>query len=96
MCSMPDAVLLPEPKPSKRRPKFATAYSQAKELQRLLMLDARDPEIRPHDRAALARAFCDLEETKRKLRMKPLPKSVDVSKYGKRAAKPASTPNFTE
>jgi hypothetical protein len=45
--------------------------------------------------AGLARAFCDLEETKRKLKMKPLPKAVDVEKYRKpRTPKP--TAGFTE
>lgn len=33
--------------------------------------------------AGIARAFCELEETKRKLRMKPLPKAIDVGIDGK-------------
>lgn len=40
------------------------------------MNDARDPDLDPKYRAGLARAFSDLEETKRKLKMKPLPGSL--------------------
>lgn len=71
-------------------------YRHAVELQELIMNDARDPDLKAGERAMLARAFCDLEETKRRLKMKPLPKSVDttkLSKQGKRA-QPTSTMIF--
>ncbi len=83
--------------PPKNPRKFATAYSQAKRLQALILHDAENPDLKPVIRAALARSFCELEETKRKLRMRPLPKSIDVSKpkqYAKRVAKHA--PQFTQ
>lgn len=51
-------------------------YHDAVELQRLILKDARSEEIKPVVRAAIARAFCELEETKRKLKMKPLPGSL--------------------
>lgn len=37
------------------------------------------PELTPKDLAALTRAWDDLENRKRILRMKPLPKSIDVT-----------------
>lgn len=52
-------------------------------MQRLILNDARDPDVKPSERAQIARAYCDLEETKRRLRMKPLPKSVDTTKLAK-------------
>lgn len=69
-------------------------YRQAVELQQLLLRDARSSELKPVARAALARAFVELEECKRKLRMRPLPKSVDVSKLGR--SKQSTEPVFTE
>lgn len=56
------------------------SYQQAMELQRLILNDAKDPTLKPVIRAALARAFCELEETKRKIKMRPLPKAIDVQK----------------
>jgi len=44
------------------------------------MAAAEQPDLKPITLAALGRAFCELEETKRKIRMKPLPKAIDVSK----------------
>ena len=75
----------------KTRPIHSTAYRDAKELQRLLMHDARDPGLKPITRAALARAFCELEETKRKLKMKPLPKAVDVTLPRKSGSKASAS-----
>jgi hypothetical protein len=54
-------------------------YSQAKELQQLLMESARSKETTPSALAQVARAFSDLEELKLRLRMKPAPKPVDVA-----------------
>lgn len=59
-----------------------------------MLTDARDPELKPITRAALARAFVELEMLKLRLRMKPAPKPIDVQPKAKRA-KP-SAPQFTE
>jgi hypothetical protein len=40
---------------------------------------ARDPKCAGNHLALLARAWTDLEDRKRILRMKPLPKAIDVS-----------------
>ena len=94
----------------KTRPKVPAAYTQAKALQALIMEDAgvylvrRDttdeqgrPLARSSDLAMLSRAWCDLEDTKRKLKMRPLPKPVDVEKHkAQRKAKASSGPMFTE
>ena len=58
---------------------------------------SRQPENKPVTLAALARSFCELEECKRKLRMKPLPKAIDVSKNAKhRRAEGTEPTKFTE
>lgn len=74
---------MPLPLPTKTRPKRSEAFRNALELQRLLMDDARQSDVKPLIRAGIARAFCELEETKRKLRMRPLPKAVDVTQLKK-------------
>ena len=48
-------------------------------MQDVLAKDALDPGITPSARAQVARAWCELEERKRILRMKPKPKDVDVA-----------------
>jgi len=74
---MPFALSKEHPNGSpKTRPMQSTAYSQAKHLQSLLLNDADIPDLKPITRAAIARAFCELEECKRKLKMKPLPGSL--------------------
>lgn len=65
--------------PPRNRPKHSRSFSDAKELQQLLMNAARNPDIKPVVLAALSRSYCELEECKRKLRMRPLPKAIDVS-----------------
>ncbi len=78
--------LLPEPtiaKSPKTRPKVASAFSQAKRLQELLFEAAKKPSIRPAELSGVSRAFVELEECKRKLRMRPLPKAVDVTLKGR-------------
>ncbi len=85
-----------QPKSPKTRPIYSTAYANALQLQRLLVNDANDPELRPNFRAQIARAFCELEECKRKLKMRPLPKPVDVSKLGKGKRKAQSGPAYQE
>ena len=50
-----------------------TQLREARQLQRLIFRDASAPEIKPSDLACLARAWCDLQESIRKLRGIPLP-----------------------
>ena len=74
--------------PRKGKPRYPTAFADAKELQRLLMQDARADGLKPLVRAGIARAYCELEEMKRRLRMKPLPKAIDVTLTRKGNGKP--------
>lgn len=71
--------LIPGQKSPKTRPMNNGVYSQAKELQSLLMQSARDEETTPSALAQVARAFADLEELKLRIRMKPAPKPIDVT-----------------
>lgn len=79
---MPEPILsvIPANRGSTGKPRFSTAYAQALELQRKLYLEAMRSKLKPIERSSLARVWCELEETKRKLKMRPLPKPVDVTK----------------
>lgn len=59
--------------------KYSEPYRSAVKIQRLVTAQALEAETKARELCLLARAFCELEETKRKLRMKPLPKPVDVT-----------------
>lgn len=69
----------PSLRSSKTRPHYTRAIVQALALQRVVLDGALDGKPKPLELASLARVWCELEEAKRKLRMKPLPKAVDVS-----------------
>jgi len=69
------------------RPKRKQAFLQAVDLQRTLFAIASDPLTKAGDVAKAALAWERLEERKRILRMKPLPKAVDVSKPKAKAPK---------
>jgi hypothetical protein len=58
-------------------------YSQALELQDLLMEEARTAKGKPMARAVVARAWRDLEDIKRRIQGKADPKPVDVAKARK-------------
>ena len=62
---------------------YSRPYRDAVKIQQLMLGDAEKPDTKPLHRAALARAYADLEEMKRKIRMKPLSKAVDVIKLKK-------------
>ena len=55
------------------------ALQDVRELQELLMRDARSVEVQPVQRAQLARAYKELEELELRLKMKPAPKPIDVT-----------------
>ena len=64
---------LPKVKPGRRG-----SLIQLCEMQRALYRDALSEEITATARAQVARAWCELEERKRVIRMKPAPKPVEV------------------
>lgn len=81
--------LLPSHFSPKSKPKNPRCIVQVAYLQNLIVNAIRDGEqMKPLELASLARAWCDLNEERRKLKMKPLPKSVDASTFGKRKKKP--------
>jgi hypothetical protein len=59
---------------------YPPAYKNAVEAQRVAMARIRNPECSDKTIAQLMRAFVDLEMLKLRLRMKPAPKPIDVSK----------------
>ncbi len=71
--------LLPPIAGPKSRPKCSTAFSQAVAIQRVLLDDALNPKTTASARAQLARAWCELDERKRIIRMKPKPRDTDVT-----------------
>lgn len=79
----PYGKVMPCPMPVNGHLNHSNAYQNALELQRLLLGASKDPTIKPVTLAALSRAFCELEETKRKLKMRPLPKAIDVTPKGR-------------
>lgn len=54
--------------------------SQLVDIQWVIYCHAVNPKTKAGECASLARAWTDLEERKRIMRMKPAPKAVDVSK----------------
>lgn len=92
--NMPDAPSKDSPRPSKARPHHSNNIVQAVRIQRIVFETVRDQKLKPAELAGLARAWCDVNEERRKLSMKPLPKSVDTSKLTKgRRSGLASTPS---
>jgi len=53
------------------------------------------PEVKPIELSSVARVWVELEECKRKLKMKPLPKPIDVTKKSSRV-KRSAVPGFSE
>ena len=54
-------------------------YRNLVTIQKLIMAKLDDSNPTARDLALLSRAMCELEETKRRLRMRPLPKPIDVA-----------------
>lgn len=82
------APLLPLNAGARSRPKCSRAFSQAIAMQDMLFADALKPETPPRERAQVARAWAELEERKRILKMKPKPKDVAVDKPIRKQANP--------
>lgn len=67
-------------------------YSQALELQRIALRDCRDDETTPAQRAQAMRAWCDLEDRKRIIKGKGLPKSVPANNEPRKSKRSAASP----
>lgn len=70
---------------SLRPVRYTLTYHNACELQRLVMNDARNPELKKGLLPSYARAFKEMEELKLRIRMKPAPKPIDTTKIQKPA-----------
>ena len=75
--------------------KYSEPYRNALELQRLVLDKARRDDTKGAVLSGLARAFKELEELKLRLRMKPAPKAIDVSRDGSTKSKSKLTPRET-
>lgn len=83
------APLLPKGHEGKNRPNTTTAHSQAIYLQSLVIKATFEEGLKPAEVSGLVRAWCDVNEERRKLAMRPLPRSIDVSKLAKRGRRQA-------
>lgn len=66
--------------------KRKTALMQVVELQDRAFAIANDPEVKPSIACFAMRSWATLQEERRKLKMQPLPKPIEVGKQGKRKA----------
>lgn len=62
------------------RPVRKKAITQIIELQQSAFEMAKDSKVKESIRCFAMRSFCQLQEERRKLEMRPLPKPVDVTK----------------
>lgn len=88
-----NVVVCPLPEQPKRRAHRPNMFTEARELQVLLLRDARDEEVKPFIRAQLVRAYRDLAELRLRLQGKGPPKAVDYARAKDKRSAPAS---FTE
>ena len=65
-------------------------FNSAIILQELIMKAAKAENTAPSALAQLARAWSELEERKRIIKMKPLPKAIDVTPRKRQARPPAA------
>lgn len=73
-------------KPSNRR-----AITEVLDMQHLIYVQSTQTDLKPKDRAALAKAWDTLEERKRILRGKPLPGSLKpIAKSKRKTIEPAT------
>lgn len=72
------------------RPGKKRSLSQLLDLQEQLYSKGMAKDIPPTALAQVARAWSELEERKRILRMKPKPKDVDVSELNRKLKPPSS------
>ena len=66
--------------------RYSDAYKGMMLMQSALLEIVLDVSVKPAERASCANAFCNIESMKRKMRMAPDPRPIDVSRLmGKRA-----------
>ena len=63
--------------------RWSPNYHTACQIQKKILVQMEAEELTPKDLAALTSAWEKLEERKRILRMKPMPKAVDVTPKAK-------------
>lgn len=80
----------------KTRPQRAKPVTQAYALQDILFVAAHSEDITPSALAQVARAWCELEDTKRDIQMKPRPKPVDVAELARSKHRKQPRSSFTE
>lgn len=92
------APYVPKPPPSpKTRPKRSSSLAQLFAIQQSLFKSTQDSEIADSALAQVARAWSELEQLKLRIKMKPAPKPIDVSKIPKNTKSKASADtNFAE
>lgn len=84
-----DAVSKPS---NKSRPRHSNGIQQSVVIQRIVFEKLKEAGLKAAELSGLARAWCDVNEEKRKLAMRPLPRSIDVSKLAKRGRKSTAAP----
>lgn len=65
--------------PANKRGKRANMYAESREIQLLVLQDAKDESLKPFIRAQLARAYRELGEFRLRLQGKGPPKAVDYA-----------------
>lgn len=71
---------------------YPPALKAAVAMQKVILADCLNPETDPKLKPTLARAYKELEELKLRLRMKPAPKPIDVTKASKKSDLPSLNP----
>lgn len=89
-CYRVNAELLPRPKSVKSRPANGRAAVQAVYLQNLI-IETTGKDVKPAELSGLARAWCDLQEERRKLAMRPVPRPIDTTKLQPRRRRGAQS-----
>ena len=70
--------------------RYPEAYMGAVHMQRLFLQAVLDPSVSLDVKAKLATVYSTLEEMKRKLAMRPLPKPIDVGRKPKQTVEAAT------
>jgi len=68
-------------KSPKTKPHRSTAAQQAVEIQQTLYDATKQPKLAANVLAQVARAWCEIVDTRRVLAMKPAPKPIDVAQF---------------
>lgn len=74
--------------------RWAESYLGGVAIQRIILARIKDPKASGKDIASLAQAYTDIEEMKRKIVGKPLPKPIDTAKA--QPPKDLDVPSYSE